>query len=515
MRRRRKKKVSSKSSSPDGTVARLRARLDRKEDELRALRAENRKLRSENSRLKRRVRDLEGKLGQNSSNSSRPPSSDPPWSRPKRPRSPRSGRQRGAQPGHRGTHRKPFPPEQVDRRIPLCPETCQGCGQALPSRASPDDPPPRRHQVVDLPPSLAEVIEWVLHGRVCRDPHCGVVTWAELPPDAPRGAVGPRLQAAIAVLVGQFHISRRDVSEALVSLFGPKAELAVGTVSHLEEQTSDALKAPYEEAIEAVRKSPVAHSDETGFRQENRKAWLWIAVAGLLAVFAVHRRRSRAAFEKLLGGFAGILVSDRWRVYMHWPRRRWQICWAHLRRDFQGMVDRKGPGRKVGSDALEVVAKIFTLWRRYRRGQITHAQLRGRLAAPKKSFKGIVRRGLTCREQKARAVFRELDRFWDALWTFARYEGVEPTNNSGERSLRRAVLWRKRSFGCQSERGARFVERILTVTQSLRLQDRPVLDFIEQAIRAHQTGDASPSLIPNRVPRRMSRLGARRARRRA
>ena len=495
---RRRRKHSSKSSRRDKTVDRLQSQLRKKDAKIRALRAENRRLRSEVKRLAARLREIEARLGQNSSNSSRPPSSDLPGSRPRQPPRTPTGRKQGAQRGHRGTHRKPFPPDQVDHSFRVPADRCRACGKPLPKRPGIPVPPPRLHQLVDIPPSSAEVWEWLLEAAPCS---CGAVTWADLPPDVPRGAVGERLQAAVAVLVGRFHLSRRDVTEVLVALFGPKAEIAVGTVSHIEEQVSEALLPCTEEAVEAVRKAPVAHADETGFRQENKKAWLWVGVAGLLAVFLVDRRRGRDAFVRLFRGFRGILVSDRWRAYVHWPRRRWQICWAHLKRDFRGVVDRKGPGHRVGVEALEVRAEIFAIWKRHKAGQISHAQFRRRIVPHQRRFRVILQRGTESRDRKTRALCRELLRFWPALWTFARYEGVDPTNNAAERALRRAVLWRKGSFGCQSERGARFVERILTVTQSLRMQGRSSMDFIELAIRAHQNGHASPSLIPNRIPR--------------
>jgi transposase len=107
----------------------------------------------------------------------------------------------------------------------------------------------------------------------------------------------------------------------------------------------------------------------------------------------------------------------------------------------------------------------------------------------------LLGQGAACPCAKTAGVCAEILKLEPALWTFARAEGLEPTNNAAERALRPAVIKRKRSFGCHSEEGCRFVERLLSVTQTLRLQQRPVLDYLVEALVAHRHGLPAPQLL--------------------
>lgn len=440
-------------------------------------------------------RELKARVGQNSSNSSRPPSSDPPWAPPPKPPRAPSGRKQGAQPGHPGRSRDLLPPEKVDKVVAVLPKRCKGCAAGLP--AAPEGTEleaPARHQVVEIPKAVAYVTEYQLFALPC--PACGEVTRAELPGDVPSGCVGARLQAAASTLTGRYRLSRREAGEALGVLFGEKAEVSVGTIVELERQTSDALATPYEEAVAAVRRAEVAYADETGWWVRAKRAWLWIAVTVSVAVFRVDPKRSRDAFKRLLGAFAGILVTDRWSAYAHHALELRQICWAHLKRDFQKLVDRGGEAAKIGNWGLSEVARLFACWKDFQAGVLDRPGLGRRLLPVKARLGRLLRRGAASGDRKARALARELQKLWPALWTFARAEGVEPTNNRAERGIRPAVLWRKGSFGTASDEGNRFVERMLTTVQTMRLQGRPVLDYLEQAIWARRLGKPPPSLLP-------------------
>ena len=438
------------------------------------------------------MRRLEARLKQNSSNSSRPPSSDI-VTQPK-PRLESSGRKPGGQPGHEPHNRPLLPPDKVDVTEVVFPDRCGGCSRPL---ARPEGIPadvPQRHQVVEIPAEPAFVTEWRLHTLECED--CGETTRAELPPEVPAGCAGPRLQATLAVLTGRFRLSRREAGEVAETIFGEKAAVSDGAIVEMEKRTSKALKPAYDEALETVRKDEVVNADETSWPFKGKKAWLWVAATALIAVFRIDKNRSKAAWQRFLGGFAGILCTDRYAAYADHALELRQVCWAHLKRDIQALVDAGAAAVDVGHSGLRFVTRLFSVWRDFKAHKIDRAGLRMKAFDIKADF-GRWRAGAAkCSDPRASSLARQLERMKPALFTFLDREGVEPTNNRAERTIRPAVLWRKGSFGTNSEDGNRFVERMLTAAQTLRLQGRSVLDFVEQTIRAHALGHATPSLLP-------------------
>jgi transposase len=441
--------------------------------------------------LEARVRELDARLDTNASNSSLPPSANPP-SAPapvvKRP----TGKRPGGQPGHPPALRQRLPADRVHHVRVLAPTHCRRCHAALPAEAGPGDPEPAWHQVAELPRRPVEITEYRGGARTC--PRCGEVTHAAIPADIRAHSVGPRLAAALAFLTGRCHLSKRAVEEVAETVFG--APVAVGTVSRLEGEMSAALAAAHAETAEAVRRAEVKHVDETGWKKAGRTCWLWAAVTRTAALFVVHAGRGAAGLTALLGEtFAGILCTDRWAVYERLPVGRRQLCWAHLKRDFQAMVDRGGAGAAVGAGLLALTGVLFGWWYKVRDGTRTRRWLRRLVAEIRPDVALLLRRGAACGCAWTAATCRELLQWEPALHTFASHEGVEPTNNRAERALRPAMLCRKRSFGCHSEDGRRFVERLLTVVQTLRLQGRDVLDDLQAALTAHRDGLPAPKLL--------------------
>jgi transposase len=442
--------------------------------------------------LEQRVRELEARLGQNSSNSSLPPSADPPDAPKPAPKKP-SGRKTGAQPGHEPRTRDRLPPEQVDHVIPLVPSHCRNCQTALPHQPGPDDPPPTRHQVAELPRRLAVVTEFQGHHRTC--PCCGAVNHHPIPAELKAHVTGPRLGAALAYLAGCRHTSRRGLGEVCEALLG--VPVSVGTVCAVQQQVSDALAQPHEEIAQRVRAAAVKNVDETGWKQAGKPCWLWAAVTATALLFVIHRRRGQDGLRALLGeGPSGVVASDRWGAYRLLPLGRRQLCWAHLLRDFQGMVDRGGEGAAVGDTLLFMAGLLFDLWYKVRDGTRTRRWLCGQVEGwLRPDLLVTLRQGAGCGCAKTAGMCAEILKEEEALWTFCRAEGLEPTNNAVERALRPAVLWRKGSFGSWSEGGCRFVERMLSVTQTLRLGGRSVLDYLAQALDAHRYGLPAPHIF--------------------
>jgi transposase len=461
-------------------------------EELATLRLENAALRGANAALQARVRELQARLGQTSSNSSRPPSTDSPQAPPRQQGRP-SGRKRGGQPGHRGACRALVPVEQVDEIVVVVPERCQHCGQPFPETAPRRRSRVWRHQVVELLPLAVRVTEYQMAVRRCLD--CGQRTRAVLPAGVPRRPFGPRLTAVVAVLSGRYRLSRREVCQALRDLWGVR--LSLGAVVRQEQAQSAALAPVVEEARAAVQESAVVNMDETGWRQERQRAWLWTAVTAELTVFRIDRSRGGAVVEGLLGAaFAGVVGSDRWSAYSRFPAERRALCHAHLKRDFQALADRGGDAEPIGRWGLAESERLFALWHRFRAGACDRPELQRRLIPLQARLGRLLRRGQKTADGKAAGLCRQLQKWWRALWTFAGVDGVEPTNNVAERALRPAVLWRKGSFGSDSAAGCRFAERLLTVVATCRQQGRALVDFLVAASQAALQGTAAPSLLP-------------------
>ena len=407
--------------------------------------------------------------------------------RPRRRRS--SGRSPGGQPGHEGHGRSLMPAERVDRWIPVKPRACHRCGQGLTG----EDPHPRRHQQVVIPPVRAQVLEYQLHTLRC--PACDVLTEAEWPAGVSRRAFGPSAQAWVGLLAGAYRLSHRNIVALLADAFG--VELSVGTVSSLQQEVSAALAAPVHEAGAYVRRQPRVNMDETGWRQRRARAWLWTAVTEGVSVFAIRPSRGREVVEELLGADSPAVVgSDRYSAYGHRPPARRQVCWAHLRRTFEAFSARAGPAADVGRQLLEYTDQMFAGWHRVRDGTLQRSSFQVHVSA----LRGRVRLALWFGQQFAdaptAATCANLLDVEPALWTFARREGVEPTNNEAERALRHGVLWRHTSFGTHSADGSRFVERLLTVRDTLRQQQRSVLDYLTTACHAALHQQPAPSLLP-------------------
>lgn len=446
-------------------------------------------LRAEIAKLKAHIAELEERLNKNSKNSSKPPSSDPPWAKPKTQPANGMRRKRGGQPGH-PKHERPLVPLHKVGRIEVCkPTHCDGCAAALIG----DDPAPERHQVFELPKIEPEVIEFQVHTLPCP---CGMRTRGKLPAGVTRSAFGPNLVALMSWLSGKFRLSKRAVVEMMSDLLGTK--VSTGAVCKMERETSEALAQPVVQARAYVKEQPVAHMDETGWRESNKKAWLWLVLTPLVAVFHISRSRGAEVAKQLLGkAFRGVLATDRWSAYTFVDAMWRQLCWAHLIRDFRAFVDRGGPSRRIGEELLRHVDDMFEWWHKVHDGKMSRRTFRRKMGPVIDRVDALLREGSRCHHRKTAGTCAHILALDWALWTFVFLEGVEPTNNFAEQILRPAVMWRKTSFGTQSKRGSRFVERILTVTTTLKLQNRHVLTYLSEAIKAHRCGTPVQTLLPS------------------
>jgi transposase len=433
------------------------------------------------------VQTLQEQLHQTSRNSSRPPSSDPPHR--ERPHRPRSTRRRGGQPGHPGHTRTLRPVDEVDEVVVLKPAQCAHCQAPL----SGEDPTLWRHQVIELPPIKPVVTEYQWHQLVCAA--CGEVTRAPWPAGVPSGTYGPRVQATVALYTGAYRLSKRTTQQMMDEVCG--VPMSVGTISPLEQATTEAVAAPVEEARTYVQAQEVAHLDETSWRQGAKRAWLWVAVTSLVTVFVVRMSRGGQVARELLGErFSGILVTDRYSAYNWYPVRWRQLCWAHLLRDFEAMRDRGGCSAEIGDALLAQAHQRFTWWHRVREGTLQRSTFRSYMTPLRREVERLLEAGSRCGVPQTAGTCRDILKRREALWTFVQVAGVEPTNNTAERAIRPGVLWRKGSFGTQSAEGSRFVESMMTVVATLKQQQRNVLEYLTTACEAALRGEAAPSLLP-------------------
>jgi transposase len=356
-----------------------------------------------------------------------------------------------------------------------------------------EDAQPVRHQVTELPRIEPEVTEYQRHTVTCLA--CGAHTQAPWPAAMPAGSFGPRAQATVGYVTGRMGVSQRDVEEMLETVF--HTDLSLGSIPALEQDVSAAVAQPVAEAQTYVQTQPVNNVDETSWPERAQRGWLWVTATPRVTVFLLLMSRGADSAKKVLGeAFQGIVGSDRWSGY-NWldPARR-QVCWAHLKRDFQAFVERGGEAERIGQALLIYVEQMFSLWHRVLDGTLARGDFHVAMQPIQTQVGDLLRQGAQLSNEKTGRTCARILKLEVALWTFVRVEGVEPTNNSAERPLRRAVLWRRRSFWTQSADGSRFVERILTVVTTLRQQKRDVLDYLTEACAAAIRGDRPPALLP-------------------
>jgi transposase len=463
--------VSGRELTAEERIARLEAQVEA--------------LLAENAQLRARVAELEAQLGQNSTNSHKPPSSDPPGTRPSKQK---TGRQRGAQPGHKPHRRELVPPEQVTRRTRVNPKVCKCCGSA---RLRPSTAEARIHQVVEIPEVRPEVHQIDMSAAECLD--CGKTTWASLPEGVPAHMFGPRLLGFIGYVLAA-RTSRRQLQEVLSELFGIRVSL--GALSEAEARVSAALAVPVEEAVTHARAQPAKHVDASTWRIGGAYAALWTIAAPLVAVFFVTKDACAATIASLLGTLAGTLISDRGSQFGFWAMERRQVCWAHLIRKFVAFSQRKDEGARVGESLLLIAQAMLSAWHQVRDGTLSRAKYQQMARRAQTVIEAQLARGVELRLKGLSGSCEDILQHRNALFTFAFTPGVEPTNNHAERALRPFVLWRKVSFGSQSVRGCVFAQRMMTVAHTLRLQKRSVFQFVVAACQAHLVDAAAPSLLP-------------------
>ena len=437
--------------------------------------------------LEQLVAKLLEEKGRNSSNSNKPPSSDAPTTRAERraKNKDKSGRKRGGQPGHEGSQRALVPTEEVDDVVDHFPVECENCWAAL---SKTPNASAQRYQTTELPPTKLVIMEHRVHSVTCAC--CGHRTTAafEIPP-----TFGPRLWSVIALLTGVFHLSRRGAVTLLSDVVG--VEISLGSVSAVEKRVSDAVKPAVEEAWRRVEQSTVKHTDGTTWYQGGAMRSLWTIASTVATVFKIVATGDAKNLAPLFGDRSGVLVSDRATALRFWTMEMRQVCWAHLLRKFISFSERGGAAGAVGNELLEYVKIMFAYWDDVKRGKLSRADFRSSMAPVRKNLEAVLQRAVASSFAHVSGSCANVLAHKAALWTFVDRDDVEPTNNHAERELRAFVLWRKRSFGTQSDRGNAFAERLMTVAHTARKQKRNVLEFLVACCTAAREGTKAPSLF--------------------
>lgn len=416
--------------------------------------------------LTERVEKLESQINKNSKNSSKPPSSDPPYKKPKKSSSKQTGkkRKRGGQKGHPGHQQELLP---ADHKIHLMPKQCTcGCNSFNPKEFVPF----HTHQTIELPAIKMDISHYILLKGQC--PDCSKTIKAEVPKEN-RTGYGPRLSATIAELSGTYGNSRETIQDICKNILN--FHISTGAIQKVIDRASNAIKPIYERIGLIARNSPVNYIDETSWFQKATLRWLWTMTNETIAFFKIHENRSKEAFNVLIDDWNGILISDGYGLYKKWVNRR-QTCLAHLIRSARNLAERDDESlQRFGKNILDLLQQLCHFankppsskkWEDW----FSHFMLMLFL------FEGG--------DDDAGKLARRLAGEMDNLWTFLEEDGVEPTNNRAERSLRFAVLWRKRSMGTQSDKGDRWVERILSLKQTCKIRTVSSFDILHHAITA-------------------------------
>lgn len=480
----------------------------RETQELERLRRENERLRQQVAEQAKQlaeqakqIADLQRQLSlrqQNSTTTSKPPSSDGLAGNPRqRGRRQKSRRRPGGQPGHPGHCRPLVPAERVNTVVDLYPDQCQDCQHALHARNAVGDP--RRHQVTELPQIEAHITEYRRHGCAC--PNCGATTLAPLP-DEVIGQFGPQLTALIAYLTVVCRMPRLVVQRFLEGAL--QISISLGSTQAAWEEVSAAVAVPYAELEAALPHEAVLNADETGHRTNGAKRWLWVFVAQTFVLYRVAASRGSDVLTTVLGQtFPGVLGSDRLASYLTYVVGQRQFCWAHFRRNLLSALDlaTTASARRFCREALMLQRRLFRLWHRFRGdpaargGPLTRANLIAKARPIAKALFALGDRHLQAPNKDVRNLAIALCEHHDHFFTFVFEDGVEPTNNAAERALRTAVQWRKISFGTRSEDGEHAVERLLTVVRTCQLQQLNALVYLTAAIAAHRRRQTVESLL--------------------
>jgi transposase len=446
--------------------------------------------------LTAQVAQLQAELAdakKNSSNSSKPPSSDivkPPKS--KRPDGDSQPRQRGAQMGHPPHQRPPFEASEIDETLEYALPHCPDCGGPV----DPSDDLPRIVQQVEIIERPIKVTEH--RGLPCWCPHCQTTHYAPIDQAIRRaGLIGPRLTAVIAFLKGACHCSFSTIRKFVRDVLG--VSVSRGHLAKLCAKVSVSLQAAYDDLRTLLPDQARLNVDETGHKDDGARMWTWCFRAADFTLFKISPSRGSDVLLEVLGKeFNGVLGCDyfsAYRKYMGDCHVLVQFCLAHLIRDIKFLTTHPDlRNQAYGARLLAAARALFAVI--HRRDLLSPRRFAAELIDAGRVFgdTAITRVPRTKEAQNLATRFRK---HGDSYLRFLTTPDVEPTNNLAEQALRFVVLDRIVTQGSRGETGQRWLERIWTTVATCVQQGRRVFEFLQESITAHFNDQPTPQLVAN------------------
>jgi len=389
-------------------------------------------------------------------------------------------RKPGAQQGHKGTGRSLLPSENVDTVKPCYPSKgCPHCsGTVKVKRIC------QRKQVFDLTLKGIHITEYQVYDGRCIN--CKKRVKGKLPTGLPRGILTEESLSKIVLLVAQYRLSRREVKQLLADFFD--LHICIGTISNAEQLVSESLISRVAGIEKQVKASDYAHLDETSHRRSGKTEWLWVACNEKVSLFKIFDNRTQSSAKALIGeDYQGMAITDRYGAYSFLPSSQRQYCWAHLKRDFVRISEKLDPKEAyIGECLSQAQRRIFYWYEQLKCGKKSYARLF--LMRQIKRFYGYLKKGIQLTVTTTARFCAKLLRERKSLWHFLKKPTIDATNNLAERNLRHAVLWRKKTFGTRSERGNRFIERMLTVMMTAKQVGENLIQDLCNQLKLNQSG---------------------------
>lgn len=395
-----------------------------------------------------------------------------------------TGKKQGGQPGHTGYKRKFYSAGQVSTTIDLHPKICPDCSGTTFSQTPVSV---EIRQVIELPEML-DVIQYQIY--TCKCSCCGKSVRANVSKEAERG-FGPRLMGFLTMLKAEGHLSKRKIC-TIVEHLGIR--ISLGALCNIYKLATNLPKKSHEIVQDHVLNNRKFNADETSWRVMNKKYWAWIGATLSATFFKIDPSRSAQAYQRIFQGFEGILTTDSYGAYNQHMGCK-QSCLAHIDRYFVKMSESPGIDGSFGKILEEQLDQVFGLWKEFKDDKIPREELQQRVTDPIENIRvTLMLASQKTKNRKHRALAHDLLNRFETLWTFVLEEGLEPTNNLAERGLRPLVILRKLSNGSQSEWGAVLIERLMTVTCTLRQNSKNLFKFLTEIFKSHQEARSPPPL---------------------
>ena len=465
-------------------IAKLEEQLKQRDERIAALEKQVAEL----SELVAKLTDKVAKLSKNSSNSSKPPSSD--IVKPPRKKKGNGSRNIGGQPGHTKHERTPFATDEIDdfqtHTLDVCPD-CGGKLQEVETAAR----VVQQVEVVKKPTHIEQ------HTGLCYwCEHCQKFHYAPMPAHIEKGQlIGPRLTATIAYMKGACHCSFSTIRKFLRDVVG--VTISRGQLSKLIQKASAAFEQAYNELLEYLPNEAKLNVDETGHKENKKRFWTWCFRGDAYTLFKIaDTRGSRVLIDVLGEDFAGVIGCDYFSAYRKYMKDfdiLIQFCIAHLIRELKylaGLTDKATAN--YGQKLLDVMRDMFSIF--HKAEELTESSFTKAMEANRKAFLGIALNDVP-KSRQAQNLANRFRTHGNAYFRFITTPGIEPTNNLAEQAIRFVVIDRYITQGTRSERGRLWSERIWTVLATCARQGRNAFDFICQSIQAHFSDQPLPSLL--------------------